>query len=309
MIRTGLSPVYAGAIEATASTGGALLPRDGHGGVPDVGFYRHSLRHHRGGRDRPGAALLLRDLSRRARSRQTRRPEAFGCGRYARFFTVVRRDWYFFVPVILLVWFVLAFDRPVYSAAIALASLVPIALWRLRSLRKLVATILDAFDDALRRMTGIGIACAVAGLVVGTLAMTDLTGKISSAMFMLAKGSQLLTLMISTVVVIVLGMGMPTPAVYALSAVLAGPALQALGIPVLPAHCSSSISPQCRRSHRGRRRRLRRRLDRTRQSDGDWSFVLPAGGGRIRHSIRVHLPSGFAADRFAGRNRDIDHER
>ena len=85
-------------------------------------------------------------------------------------------------------------------------------------------------------MTGIGVACAVAGLVVGTLAMTDLTGKISSAMFTLAKGSQMLTLMIATIVVIVLGMGMPTPAVYALSAVLAGPALLALGVPMLPAH-------------------------------------------------------------------------
>jgi TRAP-type uncharacterized transport system fused permease subunit len=85
-------------------------------------------------------------------------------------------------------------------------------------------------------MTGIGVACAVAGLVVGTLAMTDLTGKISSAMFVLAKGSQILTLSIATIVVIVLGMGMPTPAVYALSAVLAGPALLALGVPMLPAH-------------------------------------------------------------------------
>ena len=75
-----------------------------------------------------------------------------------------------------------------------------------------------------------GVACAVAGLVVGTLGMTDLTGKIASAMFTLAKGSQMLTLMIATLVVIVLGMGMPTPAVYALSAVLAGPALLALGV-------------------------------------------------------------------------------
>jgi TRAP-type uncharacterized transport system fused permease subunit len=76
----------------------------------------------------------------------------------------------------------------------------------------------------------------VAGLVVGTLGMTDLTGKISSAMFMLAKGSEILTLLVATVVIIVLGMGMPTPAVYALSAVIAGPALLALGVPMLPAH-------------------------------------------------------------------------
>ncbi len=237
MIRTGLSPVYAGAIEATASTGGALLPpvmgtaaflMSDFTGIPygtiAVAAIVPALLYY--------FAIFLAVHDRAKLDGLKPSADAGTVG----FFTVVRRDWYFFGPIALLVWFVLAFDRPVYSAAIALASLVPIALWRLRNLRKLIATILDAFDDALRRMTGIGVACAVAGLVVGTLAMTDLTGKISSAMFTLAKGSQLLTLMIATVVVIVLGMGMPTPAVYALSAVLAGPALQALGIPVLPAH-------------------------------------------------------------------------
>jgi TRAP transporter 4TM/12TM fusion protein len=237
MIRTGLSPVYAGAIEATASTGGALLPpvmgtaaflMSDFTGIPygtiAVAAIVPALLYYF------AIFLAVHDRAKLDGLKPSATADT------PTFFTVVRRDWYFFVPVILLVWFVLAFDRPVYSAAIALASLMPIALWRLRDLRKLIATILDAFDDALRRMTGIGVACAVAGLVVGTLAMTDLTGKISSAMFTLAKGSQLLTLMIATVVVIVLGMGMPTPAVYALSAVLAGPALQALGIPVLPAH-------------------------------------------------------------------------
>jgi TRAP-type uncharacterized transport system fused permease subunit len=95
---------------------------------------------------------------------------------------------------------------------------------------------LAAFNDAMHRMTGIGVACAVAGLVVGTLAMTDLTGKISSLLFTLAQGNIVLTLFTCTIVVIVLGMGMPTPAVYALSAVLAAPALIALGVPLLPAH-------------------------------------------------------------------------
>lgn len=150
--------------------------------------------------------------------------------------TVIRRDWYYFVPIFLLVYFVLFYDRPVFSAAVALASLVPIMFWRLRSPVKVMATILNAFDQTLRRLIGIGVACAVAGLVVGTLAMTDLTGKISAAMFTLAQGSEILTLITATLVVIVLGMGMPTPAVYALSAVLAAPALLALGVAMLPAH-------------------------------------------------------------------------
>jgi TRAP transporter 4TM/12TM fusion protein len=237
MIRTGLSPIYAGAIEATASTGGALLP-------PVMGTAAFLMSDFTGipyGTIAVAAVvpallyyfaifLAVHDRAKLEGLQPSAAADAPGI------LVVLRRDWHYFIPIGLLVWFVLVHDRPVFSAAVALASLVPIALWRLRNLRKLIATIFDAFDDALRRMIGIGVACAVAGLVVGTLGMTDLTGKISSAMFTLAKGSQLLTLIIATVVVIVLGMGMPTPAVYALSAVLAGPALQALGIPVLPAH-------------------------------------------------------------------------
>jgi TRAP transporter 4TM/12TM fusion protein len=237
MIRTGLSPVYAGAVEATASTGGALLP-------PVMGTAAFLMSDFTGipyGTIAVAAvcpALLYYFsifLAVHSHANLAGLKPSIAADSPS-FVTVMRRDWYYFVPIFLLVWFVLEADRPVFSAALALASLVPIALWRMRSIPKVVTVILNAFDDSLRRMTGIGVACAVAGLVVGTLAMTDLTGKISSAMFTLAKGSQMLTLMIATVVVIVLGMGMPTPAVYALSAVLAGPALQALDIPVLPAH-------------------------------------------------------------------------
>jgi TRAP transporter 4TM/12TM fusion protein len=237
MIRTGLSPVYAGAVEATASTGGALLP-------PVMGTAAFLMSDFTGipyGTIAVAAvfpALLYYFsifLAVHSHAQLAGLKPSIAADSPS-FIAVMRRDWYYFVPIFLLVWFVLEADRPVFSAALALASLVPIALWRLRSISKVLGVILNAFDDCLRRMTGIGVACAVAGLVVGTLAMTDLTGKISSAMFTLAKGSQILTLMIATIVVLVLGMGMPTPAVYALSAVLAGPALQALDIPVLPAH-------------------------------------------------------------------------
>jgi TRAP transporter 4TM/12TM fusion protein len=236
MIRTGLKPAYAGAIEATASTGGALLP-------PVMGTAAFLMSDFTGipyGTIALAATLpaLLYYLA-----------VYFGVHAEAtlsglkpldtevpKLGTVLLRNWYFFVPIFLLTWFVLYIDRPVLSAALALLSLLPIVMWRERDLVRIGRVVLDSLHDSMMRMTGISVACAVAGLVVGTLGMTDLTGKISSAMFMLAKGSEILTLLVATVVIIVLGMGMPTPAVYALSAVIAGPALLALGVPMLPAH-------------------------------------------------------------------------
>jgi TRAP transporter 4TM/12TM fusion protein len=237
MIRTGLTPVYAGAVEATASTGGALLPpvmgtaaflMSDFTGIPygtiAIAAVTPALLYYL------SIFLAVHGHAHIAGLKPSVSADTPSLG------TVLRRDWYYFVPIAILIWFVLAYDRAVFSAALATAALVPITLWRTRSPAKTVTTILAAFDDALRRLTGIGVACAVAGLVVGTLAMTDLTGKISSAMFVLAKGSEVLTLLIATIVVIVLGMGMPTPAVYALAAVLAAPALLALNVPMLPAH-------------------------------------------------------------------------
>ncbi|MFA6265802.1 MAG: TRAP transporter fused permease subunit [Pseudolabrys sp.] len=237
MIRTGLSPTYAGAVEATASTGGALLPpvmgtaaflmSDFTGIpystiviaaiVPALLYYLSVF-----------LAVHLRALSDNLKPSATAETKNV--------FVVLRHSWYYLVPIAILIWYVLTVDRPAFSAALALAALVPILFFRVRGPITAGKALVRALDDSTRRMTGIGVACAVAGLVVGTLAMTDLTGKISSALFILAHGNGLLTLIIATIIVIVLGMGMPTPAVYALASVLAAPALLALNIPLLPAH-------------------------------------------------------------------------
>jgi TRAP transporter 4TM/12TM fusion protein len=237
MIRTGLSPTYAGAVEAVASTGGALLPpvmgsaaflMSDFTGIPYsqivIAAIVPALLYY-------ASVFLAVDYRARAKGLQ---PSA--TSDTPSVFTVLRRSWYYLVPIVMLIWFVLTEDRPAFSAALALAALVPITFWRVRRPVAAGKALLNALDQSTRRMTGIGVACAVAGLVVGTLAMTDLTGKISSALFILATGNGPLTLIITTIIVIVLGMGMPTPAVYALAAVLAAPALLALNIPMLQAH-------------------------------------------------------------------------
>lgn len=237
MIRTGMSRTYAGAIESAASTGGALLPpvmgsaaflMTDFTGIPyatialsalipallyylSVFLAVHFKAHHDG--MAPMSTVATPSV-----------------------LSVLRRDWIYLVPIGLLVWGVLSLNRPSFAGAIACAALLPIAVLREKTPLKLGKAIFFGLSDGMKGMIGVGVACAIAGLVVGTLSMTDLTGKISSGLFVLAAGSPLLTIVTAAIVIIVLGMGMPTPAVYALSAVLAAPALIALGIPMLPAH-------------------------------------------------------------------------
>ncbi len=237
MIKTGISPIRAGAIESAASAGGGLLP-------PIMGSAAFLMTDFTG---IPYATIALAALIPAllfyqsvflavhfGAHRDGIRPMADGTA--LPILTVLRRDWAYLVPIGLLVWGVLSLNRPAFAGAIAFASLIPVAFMKLRDPRRVFLTLFHGLSEGMRGMIGVGVACAIAGLVVGTLSMTDLTGKISSGLFHMAGGSPLLTIIVAAFVIIVLGMGMPTPAVYALSAVLAAPALIVLGMEVLPAH-------------------------------------------------------------------------
>jgi TRAP-type uncharacterized transport system fused permease subunit len=149
---------------------------------------------------------------------------------------VLRRDWIYLVPLVTIAWAVLALNRPAFAGAVACAALVPVILLRCRPLSDLPKRLGQALIEGMQRMITVGVACAVAGLVIGTLSMTDLSGKISSGLFLLASGNFALTVFTAIAVIVVLGMGMPVPAVYALSAVLAAPALISLGLSTMASH-------------------------------------------------------------------------
>jgi TRAP transporter 4TM/12TM fusion protein len=237
MIRTGMSRTYAGAIESAASTGGALLPpvmgsaaflMTDFTGIPYATIVLSAL---------IPALLYYLSVFLAVHFKAHRDGLApMSTGKTPSILSVLRRDWIYLVPIGLLVWGVLNLNRPSFAGAIACAALLPIAILRERTPLGLIKAIFFGLSDGMKGMIGVGVACAIAGLVVGTLSMTDLTGKISSGLFIMASGSPVLTILMAAVVIIVLGMGMPTPAVYALSAVLAAPALIALGVQVLPAH-------------------------------------------------------------------------
>lgn len=237
MIRTGFTRVRAGAIEAAASTGGAILPpvmgsaafmmSDFTGIpygeialvaiVPGLLYYlcvylSVTLQAYRAG---------LTPLA------QTDIPKVGA---------VLRRDWIYLIPLVTIAWAVLALNRPAFAGAVACLALVPVILLRCRPLTDLPKRLAHALIEGMQRMITVGVACAVAGLVIGTLSMTDLSGKISSGLFLLASGNFALTVFTAIAVVVVLGMGMPVPAVYALSAVLAAPALISLGLSPMASH-------------------------------------------------------------------------
>jgi TRAP transporter 4TM/12TM fusion protein len=78
--------------------------------------------------------------------------------------------------------------------------------------------------------------CACAGIIVGVISLTGVGARFSAVLLDLAGVSQLLALFFAMCIAILLGMGMPTTAAYAVAASVVAPGLVQLGIPMLTAH-------------------------------------------------------------------------
>jgi TRAP transporter 4TM/12TM fusion protein len=89
---------------------------------------------------------------------------------------------------------------------------------------------------ACRTAMALAIACALVGTIVGTASLTGVTMTIADGIFSLTGGAMVPSLMITMLVTIILGMGLPTTAAYVLAAISAVPVLTRLGIPELVAH-------------------------------------------------------------------------
>jgi TRAP transporter 4TM/12TM fusion protein len=236
MKRLGYAPAYAGGVEAAASAGGAILP-------PVMGSAAFLMSDFTGiaYADIAVSAITTAVLYYVAVFFQVHaravldRLGAFGEAG-PRIGAVLRDGWWFLVPIVAMVWFVLSADRPVYGGGMAIVLAAAMAVIIRREPLSVARLLLEAAQDGARRAAPVGIACGVAGLVVGTLTITDLSGKFSSLLFGFAPDQLLFVMLITAGVTLLLGMGMPTPAVYVLAAVLAAPAMINLGVPVLAAH-------------------------------------------------------------------------
>ena len=93
-----------------------------------------------------------------------------------------------------------------------------------------------AFDLGARMVLQLVAVCATAGIIVGVIALTGIGSRFSSVLLTVADQSQLLALFFTMVVAVILGMGMPTTAAYAVAASVIAPGVIALGVEPLTAH-------------------------------------------------------------------------
>ncbi|MBE6662329.1 MAG: TRAP transporter large permease subunit [Ruminococcaceae bacterium] len=97
-------------------------------------------------------------------------------------------------------------------------------------------TFLEGLEGGAKSTIGVGIACAVAGLISAVVTFTGLGAQLLTTIVPLAAKSSFLALFLTMLCCIVLGMGVPTTANYVIMASITAPILIEMGIPILAAH-------------------------------------------------------------------------
>ena len=156
---------------------------------------------------------------------------------------------HFFLPLALITALLLWNYSPVLvgvagSAAVLLASL-------LRTHTRIgLSKLIEGLRLGAMLAVSISVACAVAGLVVGTIGQTGIGLQFTESVVALSGGQLWLALVLVAIAALVLGMGLPATAAYIVLAVMTGPALQELGLALITAHMiifwlaqSSNVTP------------------------------------------------------------------
>jgi TRAP transporter 4TM/12TM fusion protein len=149
-------------------------------------------------------------------------------------FNKMIRQVYLFIPIIILI--VALFMGYSVIRAGTLATVAAAMVSWLTPFRMGTRAIIKAFELAGIMSIQIIAVCAAAGIIVGVISMTGVGQRFSNLLLDLAGVSQLLALFFAMCIAILLGMGMPTTAAYAVAAAVVAPGLVNLGIPLLTAH-------------------------------------------------------------------------
>lgn len=248
MKRIGYKPHFAGAVEAVASTGGQIMPpvmgatafvMVAFTGIPYAEIMRYAIF--------PAvlyfAALLMgTHLEACKLNLPGVEPSQSAWNSFKQYGHMV-------IPIGLLVYLLVIGYSPVFAASYSLMALIVVSMLQGTTRLNLV-DVLEAMESGARAMLVVIAATAAAGIIVGSVNITGLGNRLGSAVMAMSGGNLLIALVLTMLVAILLGMGMPTTPAYIIQATFMIPALVQMGLPVYAAHlfafyfaCLSLITP------------------------------------------------------------------
>ncbi len=236
MKKTGYKPEFAAAAEASASTGGQIMP-------PIMGAAAFLMAENIGV---PYSNIVVRAIlpaclyflgvfitvhleAKKEGLRGLSREEL------PKFIPLLKQS-YLMLPLIILIALVSSGSRSIaYAAATAIIATIVVGLFN-RENRITPMRIFEALAAGGQGMITVAVACGVAGIIAGTITMTGLATMLINGILALAGDKIIIALFLTMLTCIVLGMGVPTTANYCIMAATCAPILIKMGVPDLAAH-------------------------------------------------------------------------
>jgi TRAP transporter 4TM/12TM fusion protein len=149
---------------------------------------------------------------------------------------VLKKGWPYLIPIAVLIYFLGILQyTPIRSGFYAIVTAVVVS-----SFQKVTRLNWERFKDAVlaaaQNTIAVALACAAAGLVIGSINLTGMGLKLSSFIISISGENVWLALILTAVIALIMGMGLPTTAAYIVVGTMAAPALVEMGLLPLAAH-------------------------------------------------------------------------
>jgi len=150
---------------------------------------------------------------------------------------------YLLLPLAVIIYFLVEGKTATFSALMGIsacallgvvASAIDIA--RGRDPRMDVKDFVDVMTSTARSVVSVAVACGMAGIIIGIVTLTGIGLKLGSGLISISQGIPILTLFLTMISSIVLGMGVPTTANYLITSTITAGAIIGLGYEPLAAH-------------------------------------------------------------------------
>ena len=129
-----------------------------------------------------------------------------------------------------------AFFKFGITALLLVLAVLVIACAAFRGGRQTLAICRDSLADGAKTALPVGIACALVGVIIGVMTLTGAANTFGQFIVSVGQNSLFLSLVLTMVTCIILGMGIPTIPNYIITSSIAGPALLDLGVPLIVSH-------------------------------------------------------------------------
>ncbi|WP_157152803.1 TRAP transporter permease [Brachyspira murdochii] len=240
----GYRPEFAGAVEASASTGGQLMPPIMGAasflmaeslGIPYMEVAKAAII--------PailyftGIFIMVHLEAKKTGLKGLSRDSLPKIGE------LLMKKGYLVIPLLTIIYFFVLGKTAIYAGLMGIIAAAIVAL--VNSIVDIIMKrkvsfglndLIDVFVNAARNIISVAIACAMAGIIIGVITLTGLGLKIGAGLISISGGIPILLLFLTMISSIILGMGVPTTANYLITSTIAASAIIGLGYEPLAAH-------------------------------------------------------------------------